>query len=345
MRALFVGIVGLTMCVAVVGATGSVADAVSGSPSPGDSLVYVGTQNNGVDIVDLTTNQLVGNVPLPASPDNGTGSVAISSDGKTVFAADHANNTISVISTASETVTATVHTCTYPNGMVVSPDNTTLYFTCKHATGQSGKGLVEAMNTQTYQFQTIVKDGSVPYELTLSPDGSNLYVANLAGRIVTNVNIPSKSSQKINIARRSDDIALCPPSFNRAIASSNHSSKVSFIDTTTNQQVSAVQIAGSAVAVATTNSGNAYIPVTGQTVSTAGVAEISCSGVVGPVIPLGSGGDPDAVTYDALTNEVLVSNFSPWTLSVIDPRTNTVSTTIPVDANPHAIAPDPVPYG
>ena len=53
--------------------------------------------------------------------------VAVSPDGTKVYVANDNSNTVSVIDTATNTVTATVPVGSYPSGVAVSPDGTKVY--------------------------------------------------------------------------------------------------------------------------------------------------------------------------------------------------------------------------
>jgi YVTN family beta-propeller protein len=63
---------------------------------------------------------------IPVGTPGGPVGVAISPDGKTVYVANAGANSVSVISTATNRVTATIDVGTAPFGVAVSPDGGTV---------------------------------------------------------------------------------------------------------------------------------------------------------------------------------------------------------------------------
>jgi YVTN family beta-propeller protein len=102
----------------------------------------------------------VGSSPLTA---------VITPNGLEVYVSNYGSNTVSVISTKTDTVVAIVPVGFGPDALAVSPDGSFVYV------GQHG-GDVSVINTATKVVSTI-SAGTPVRDLALTPDGSKLYLA------------------------------------------------------------------------------------------------------------------------------------------------------------------------
>jgi len=82
------------------------------------------------------------------------------------------DNTVSVIDTASNTVTATVSVGSFPNGVAVTPDGAHVYVA--HVFGDT----VSVIDTATNIVTATVTVGLHPFGVAVTPDGAHVYVAN-----------------------------------------------------------------------------------------------------------------------------------------------------------------------
>ena len=82
------------------------------------------------------------------------------------------SNTVSVIDTATNTVTATVPVGKCPMGVAVSPDGTKVYV------ANEGSNNVSVIDTATNTVTATVTVGKSPYGIAVTPDGTKVYVAN-----------------------------------------------------------------------------------------------------------------------------------------------------------------------
>jgi YVTN family beta-propeller protein len=87
------------------------------------------------------------------------------------------SNTVSVISTATNAVTATVGAVFHPVGVAVSPDGTSVYVTNPVVYGY-GAGTVSVISTATNHVTTTIRGLCAPYGVAASPDGTHIYVTN-----------------------------------------------------------------------------------------------------------------------------------------------------------------------
>ncbi|MGL6225931.1 MAG: hypothetical protein ACRC10_04800 [Thermoguttaceae bacterium] len=94
-------------------------------------------------------------------------------DGEKVYVMNHEGNEVAVLSTADDTLVATFPTGVQPNGMVLSPDEKTLYL------GTGGyNGKIEVLNLESGKVEKEVPGGHTPCGLSIAPDGKMLYVCN-----------------------------------------------------------------------------------------------------------------------------------------------------------------------
>jgi hypothetical protein len=126
-----------------------------------------------VDIVSLPALTVAAQVPLP-----GAWGVAFSPTGSLLYVTDGhrlaptGTNTVSAISTATNTVVRTYSGFTAPVGLAVTPDGTQFFV----ADESAALPLVSAVNAATGTAVTMTEPG-VPTHLAVSPDGSTAYVS------------------------------------------------------------------------------------------------------------------------------------------------------------------------
>jgi YVTN family beta-propeller protein len=82
------------------------------------------------------------------------------------------DNTVSVIDTATNTVTATVTVGALPFGVAVTPDGARVYVT------NFGSDNVSVIDTATNTVTATVTVGGLPFGVAVTPDGARVYVAN-----------------------------------------------------------------------------------------------------------------------------------------------------------------------
>jgi YVTN family beta-propeller protein len=102
---------------ATIQTNGAVAVAVT----PDGTRAYVLT-NDGVSVIDTATNAVVGS-PIPVGSDvlEPVG-IAVTPNGASVYVTNSNDRTVSVISTASNTVVDTISVGTNPSGIAITPD-------------------------------------------------------------------------------------------------------------------------------------------------------------------------------------------------------------------------------
>ena len=142
--------------------------------------LYVSEWNGGgVTVIDTGQGTLLRRVPTGGHASG----LASSPDGARLYVANATSDTVSVIDTSTDTVTATVDLSPYPgapmgsmpNAVAVSPDGKTLYV------ANGGNNDVAVVDTGSLAIRGLIPTAWFPSALLLSRDGRLLYVGNMKG--------------------------------------------------------------------------------------------------------------------------------------------------------------------
>ena len=170
--------------------------------TPDGTKLYVanwGSQDI-VAVIDTATNKVVGTINVGYHPVG----VAVNPDGTKVYVSnirkhfegeviidensDFFIGTVSVIDTATDTVTATVKVEKEPSGIVVDPSGTKVYV------ANYGNDSVSIIDTATNKVIGIVEVGSYPNGIAVTPDGKKVYVSNQGSN---NVSVIDTATNKV----------------------------------------------------------------------------------------------------------------------------------------------------
>src|SRR3989454_4205162 len=142
--------------------------------------LYVSEWNGGgVTVIDIGQGTLLRRVPTGGHASG----LAPSPDGARLYVANATSDTVSVIDTSADTVTATVDLSPYPgapmgsmpNAVAVSPDGKTLYV------ANGGNNDIAVVDTGSLAIRGLIPTAWFPSALLLSRDGRLLYVGNMKG--------------------------------------------------------------------------------------------------------------------------------------------------------------------
>lgn len=159
--------------------------------TPDGKFVYVADGAGGISVIDTAAQAVVGN-PIPA---NG-GSIAFTADGKQAYVASEGGNDVSVIDTATNTVTTTVTGMDSPRGVTTRPlppgfpvPNLVGQTEAAAATAITAAGFIAG--TVTQQSSVSVVPGSVisqnPAAGALAGSGASIALVVSSGVAVPNV--------------------------------------------------------------------------------------------------------------------------------------------------------------
>ena len=239
------------------------------------------------------------------------------------------DGTISVISTASDTVTATIAVGYFPIGVAVTSDGSKVYVTTTNDT-------VWVIATVSNTVTAIIPVGVNPQSLAVSRDGSKVYVANIDDNTVSVISTASNAvTATIPVGTGPFGVAVTPDG-SKVYVANNGSNTVSVISTAKNVATATISVGSKPDGIAVTPDGSkVYVatnPVDGGTVSVVATA----SGAVTATIPVG--GDLNGVAVSPDGSKVYVANPGAGTVQVIATASNTVIATIADGTQPQGPA-------
>jgi YVTN family beta-propeller protein len=151
--------------------------------TPDEMKFYVtNTVSGSVSVIDKSTGEVK---VISSGP--GTEGIAISPDGKEVWAASRTDAKISIISTANDAIVAS-----FPSGgkspkrMEFTPDGAQVWVT---NSGSSQTTVFDAHSHEVIESVTTSKD---PSGVSISPDGRRAYITNSNANVLTFVDVPSR---------------------------------------------------------------------------------------------------------------------------------------------------------
>jgi YVTN family beta-propeller protein len=247
------------------------------------------------------------------------------------------DRTVSVIDTATNTVTATLSLGLGPVGVAVSPEGTRVYVSLL-------VGFVSVIDTTTNTVVATVPVGSTARGIAVSPTGHRLYVANVPAtttswRISTVDTATNTVVATVAVGDNSGGVVATPEGTRVYVASGSISGFVSIIDTGTNTVVATVPVGSRPDGVAVNSSGTRIYVANGGS-DDVSVIDTATNTVVATV-PVGSA--PQGVAVDPTDTRVYVTNNKSTSnsVSVLDAATNTVVATVPVGNTPVGVAVTP----
>jgi YVTN family beta-propeller protein len=276
----------------------------------GNTLYFANTGNDTVGVLD-TTALNVDNYANPAEtlvhvgfdPQN----LAVSPDGSQVWVAVTGPQTglpslggISVISTATDTVTAKLRLHTDPRDIAFSPSGATAYVT-------TGEGLY-VINTANLQVVTVIHGLGNPEGVAVSPDGSTVYVTNTVEGKVDVINAATNNvTGAIGVGQMPWQLVLSSDGSTLYVADGD-SNAISVINTASDTVTNTISDPGDPVSVALTPDGS-ELWVGGLTSGIVTVFNTSNGSSVGS-FNVGYGGEANSGDGDEPTGIVITSTLT-----------------------------------
>jgi YVTN family beta-propeller protein len=257
------------------------------------------------------------------------------------YIANFFDNTVSVIDTATNTMTGSPISVGHrPFGVAVSPDGSKVYVT------NEDDYTVSVIDTVTNLVIATISVGRDPIGVAVTPDGRTAYVTNFLDSTVsvidtaTNTVIGSPISEGIGI--NPSGVAVSPDGSKVYVTNQDTSGSVSVIETAANFVTAIIPVGSQPSGVAVSPDGS-KVYVANSSSGTVSVIETETYTVI-KTIPVGNSPEGVAVTPDGST--VYVTNGSGNTggnsVSVIDTTTNAViGLPIAVGINPSGVAVSP----
>ena len=284
---------------------------------------------SGVEAVDLTEGTSVGvrSLGVGTFPD----AEAITPNGKTLYVASYASNTITPIDIAKGKVGKPIAVGNGPAGIAIAPNGKTAYVT---DAGSSPIGnTVTPVDLKTGKALSPITVGAGPQGIAITPDGATAYVAD-AGAIVTgqsggigNTVTPidlktGQAGKPITVGNAPLAVAITPDG-TTAYVTNSYSGSVSPITVGSASAGTPIEMTGSPQAIAISG-GTAWVADDSSSVATGNnLTPISTSAqTAGTPVPVGKNPTAVAITPNGATAWVVCSG------------TNTV---VPVDLSSAAV--------
>ena len=234
--------------------------------------------------------------------------LAVTPDGSQVWVTDSGPQTgepslgdVSVISTATDTVTATIRLpWTDPHAIAFSPSGTTAYVT-------TSAGVI-AFNTVTHRVSALIPGLGDPEGVTVAPNGT-VYVTNTVQNVVDVIS-PSTNrvTRTIAVGQLPWQMALSPDAGTLYVADGD-SDAVSVVSTATDKVTNTISVPGDPVSVAVTPDGS-RLWVGGLTSGNVSVIDTSNDAIVGS-FAVGYGEYPNSGDGDEPTGIVMTTTLTP----------------------------------
>ena len=175
---------------------------------PNGTRVYVvnGTNPTSVSVLDANANTVVATVPFGGQPVIQARGITISPDGSRVYVTTYGSGLVKVISTATNTVVATISTGNIGLGLDVAPNGTRLYVATFPFSGSGSTPYVSLIDTATNAVIGNIFD--MPFltsDVGVTPDGTRAYV------------VASSSTTVISTATNTQITSLAYPASHSAI--------------------------------------------------------------------------------------------------------------------------------
>lgn len=325
--------------------------AFSAVPRPTGSLYTADEYGKSISRIDLATG-LVETVPVPIAPHN----VDLSADGRTLLAVGESAEIEMEIETdghgedemehgtegglllvfdsgaLASGPAATIGVGEHPAHVVASADG-------RAFVTQSGENSVAIVDIAAGKVVGTIETGRYPHGLRISPDGEEIYVADVEEGSVSVIGVAEMSE----IARIPVGIAPVQVGFTPdgrlVFVSLRDENKVAVIDTARREVVAKIDVGRKPIQVFSTPDGSrVYVANQGTEADpddSVSVIEVATLRVIN-TIRTGKGAHGVSISPDG--SWVFVTNIVAGTVSVIDEGARSVVATIPVGAGPNGIA-------
>ena len=159
--------------------------------NPDGTKVYVTNDDGTVSIVNMTSTNST-EIPVGSLPVG----IMVNPAGTKVYVANSGSNTVSVIDTDTNAVTATVPVDNAPQEVAINPTGTKAYVT------NFGSNTVSVIDTDTNTLISTVSVGRAPVGVAISQDGAKVFVSNYANNTVSVIDIATNNvTNTLNVGK------------------------------------------------------------------------------------------------------------------------------------------------
>ena len=254
-------------------------------------------------------------------------SIAITPNGQYVYVTNVGSNSVSVISTSSNSVVSTITVGSNPNGVAITPNGQYVYVANSQYGSSGGGNTVSVISTSSNSVVSTIPVGTTPWGVAITPNGQYVYVTNTGSASVSVISTSSNSVvSTIHVGIEPLGVAITPNGQYVYVDNSGlgTGTTVSVISTSSNSVVSTIPVGINPHSVAITPNGQ-YVYVTNGASNTVSVISTSTNTVTTTIT---AGSAPQGVTITPDGQYVYVANLHGDTVSVISTSSNSVVTTI-----------------
>jgi YVTN family beta-propeller protein len=296
-----------------------------------NTLYVTNAQSNTTSVINASTNQVVGTIPVGGEP---TG-ITYDPFDNAVYVANTSSNSTSVISCENDSLVSTVPVGAFPVGIMVDPVNDLVYVANSgSAEGSLVNGTISVIQPSNNSLKaTIPNVGAAPWSLALDQKTNIIYVSDHSNRTTFPIsgNEPSANITMINGTTNNviSQIAIGSPIWGLAFDTSNsllyatswNGNSIFGINTTTNQVLASIT-AGFALTGLTYDSSQGLLYVVGSANSQLFAINTTSNSVEAVAK---TGPSPQWVILDPQNEQLYVTNTGTDTVSVI-PTLNETTT-------------------
>ncbi len=289
---------------------------------------YIPNFGDGISPGTVTVINTQTNTPVTTIAEGGLGpyGVTISPDESKVYITNQVSYTVSVISTVTNTVVATIGVGANPIATAASHDGTRLYVT------NSGSKSISVINATSNTPITTFPLGSSPRDLLISPDDSKIYVADDVLSKIFVINTSNNTViTTINTGQKPNNFAISPDG-SRLYVTNLYSSTISVINTATNNVINTIPLTSSAQGITISPDGSRIYA--GDSFSNNVFVINTATNAIISTILVGSA--PGGISISPYGDKVYVTDINTNEVSVINTATNTVTGTFPVGHTPYS---------
>lgn len=257
--------------------------------------------------------------------------VAITPSGEYAYVTNGGSNSVSVINTATNTVTSTVPVGVAPFAVAIIPDGQYAYVT------NGGSASVSVIATATNTVAATINVGIGPYGVAISPDDAYAYVTNFGTSTVSVVSTAlNMVVATIPVGNSPQGVTVTPDGLYVYVADFG-AGTVSVINTASNTVIKTVTVEAGPNDVAVTPNGD-YVYIVNSGSGSVSVIDTATNRVAARTAGLHQ---PSGVAIAPNSAYAYVSNLGGDTVSVISTATNNIIASIIVGRGPYGLAVTP----
>ena len=153
--------------------------------NPAGTRAYVTNVGGTVSVINTANNTVNATIQIPGTGAKPAGAL-LNSTGTRLYIANQGNGTVTVINTSNNAVLNTISFypgATTTSRMVITPDDSTIYVT------NGTDGSIAVINATTETLTSTMTGFSTPRFISMSPDGTKLFVTQSGNNRMTQVNL------------------------------------------------------------------------------------------------------------------------------------------------------------